>query len=178
MQNSKGLQKHLLPVGIGVLLVLSIVAVVYLFYQKPVIAPTPDRTRQPGSQILTPGEPLAAEVAGLTFLDRAIAYGESPNDETESEVLELLAPELLAQFSTSTQDFDTQLLSFLQLSQWPDQGFSEEDLQFEETTASLIAGFNFSANPRVLRELQLAHFDSGWKVTGVMPLATYPPESN
>jgi hypothetical protein len=175
MSNQKQLQKHLLSICLGLLIVAIVTTVVYFFFQKPVLAPTPEQTPLPGSQLLVPGEPLAAEMTGLTFMDRVLAYSDTQDLKTAEDILQLLSPELRTQFSESSLDLQADLLALFNISAWPDQGFSVEDLQFQETTASLIFGLNYSSTSRVLREVALAHTQDGWKVTAVEIRTTYPP---
>jgi len=111
-----------------------------------------------------------AEQAGLNFiLDFVKLAPADPDPDVAGRIYERLSTK--ARESVLLETIGQDILQFVGVKDYPDQGASVEDMQIEsDTRATLIVGLNYSDSPRILRAIELVVEDSEWKVERVYAL--------
>ena len=119
---------------------------------------------------VTPSRDELVEQAGLDFmLDFVKLSPTNPDPEAAERIYERLSTK--AKESVTLETLSQDILQFIDVERYPNQGASIEDLQIEtDTQATLIVGLNYDESPRNLRVIELVLENSVWKVYRVYAL--------
>jgi len=155
-----------------ILLIVTIIAGVAYYYYKynPTIYTGPVSVTQE-QKLASESENI--EFVGYLFIQNFIKSAPPQSDaQAMQDAYAVLSQN--AKTQVSTEFISRDLAAFVGVQDVPDQGFSIEDLQIEDTNkAKYIVGLNFSSG-RVLKAINLIKEDGQWKVDSIETLEQYP----